>query len=149
MKTQAKGKFEVKSWDEKTWDGQPWNEVQGAKLTQANVTKVFTGDIEGEATLRQLSAYNEDGSATFFGLEQIIGSISGKKGSFVAQSSGTYDPKTGSVDIKWSVVPGSGTEELKGLCGEGNYIAKHEDYPYVTIELEYFFDKEIVKSFTS
>jgi hypothetical protein len=40
----ANGRFAIKSWDEK-----PFSEGDGLpKLTKANVTKTFTGEIEGK-----------------------------------------------------------------------------------------------------
>ncbi len=49
MSTHVTGTVETRSWAEQTWDGQPWNEVSGAKLTHANVTTAFHGDIKGES----------------------------------------------------------------------------------------------------
>jgi hypothetical protein len=48
------------------------------------------------------------------------------------QSTGTYDPKKGVADMQLTVVPGSGTGELKGIQGQGSYAAVHGDQqPYV------------------
>ncbi|MCL4294981.1 MAG: DUF3224 domain-containing protein [Anaerolineae bacterium] len=56
----AAGTLETKSWDEKTWDGQPGNEVSGVKLTRANVTAAFHGDIAGESRQEWLMSYRLD-----------------------------------------------------------------------------------------
>jgi hypothetical protein len=139
MSTLAKATFAVKSWDEKTWEGKPWNEVPGAKLTHAVTTKTYQGDIEGEGTSQSLTTYLDDGSATFVGLERVIGRLGDRAGSFVLQSSGSYDPGTGVAQATWFVVPGSATEDLRGLRGEGSYVARHEDYPNVPLTLDYEF----------
>jgi hypothetical protein len=138
MSKQATGTYAIKSWDEKTWDGKLWNEVSGAKLTHAIVTQAFSGGIEGTATSQDLMAYSSDSYASFVGLHQVTGSIDGRSGSFVLQSSGTYADST--ARVTWFVVPGSGTGELAGLRGQGGYTAGHEDYPNVAYTLEYDFE---------
>jgi hypothetical protein len=134
----ATGKFEIKSWDEKTWEGKPWSEVSGAKLTHAVITNAFHGDIEGEGTSESLMMYPDDNSANFVGLQKVVGRIGDRAGSFVLQVSGTF--AEGIARATWFVVPGSGTEYLSGLRGEGGYVAKHADYPNVPITLDYDFE---------
>jgi hypothetical protein len=56
----------------------------------------------------------------------------------VLQVSGTFADGVARAD--WFVVPGSGTEDLSGLRGEGGYVAKQADYPNVPITLEYDFE---------
>lgn len=141
MSAQATGAYTVASWDEKTWDGKPWNEVPGSKVTHSLVTQTFTGGIEGQAECQQLVAYSGDSYASFVGLHRVTGSVAGRSGSFVLQSSGTYEDNTARVN--WFVVPGSGTGELAGLRGQGGYVAAHEDYPNVPYTLEYDFAPQI------
>jgi hypothetical protein len=112
--------------------------VKGAKLTHAITTELFHGGIEGESVGHSLMTYNEDGFATIVGLQTIEGRLAGKSGRFIMQSSGTYDPKKGVADMKLTIVPGSGTGELKGIRGEGSYAAVHGDQqPY---QLDYDLD---------
>jgi hypothetical protein len=130
MSTQAKATFEMKSWDEKTWEGQPAHGVSGAKLTRASVTNAFHGDVEGQSTLEYLMAYADDGSASFVGLERVVGKVGGRSGSFVLQHTGTFTG--GTVKGSYSVVPGSGTGELRGLRGQGSTTLPGEapEYPF-------------------
>lgn len=137
MSTQAKGTFEIKSWDEKTWEGKSWNEVTGAKLTHARVTTVLHGDIEGEATAQSLMVYRDDGTASYVGLERVVGQIGNRSGSFVWQSEGTF--AEGAANTTWTVVPGSGTGDLTGLRGEGRYTAHHGQQP-VPFTFDYDFE---------
>lgn len=141
MHKQATGLYSIKSWDEKTWDGAPWNEVPGSKVTHALVMQTFTGGIEGAAIYRQLAAYSGDAYASFVGLHHITGSVEGRSGSFVLQSSGIYTDNT--ARVTWFVVPGSGTGELAGLRGQGGYTASHGDYPNVPYALEYDFETQV------
>ena len=125
MTTHAAVKFSIKSWDEKTWDGRNWKEVPGAKLTHAAVTKAYQGDIEGESTSHSLTTYDAQGSAHYVGLEQVMGKIGARAGSFVLQVTGSYDAVSGLARAEWSVLPGSGTEALAGLTGTGGFVAGH------------------------
>ncbi len=132
MSKRATATFQVKSWDEK-----PYNEIdEGPKLTRASVTKSFRGDIEGEGTLEYLMIHRDDGSASFVGLERVVGRVGDRSGSFVLQHSGTFEG--GTAKATWFVVLGSGTGDLRGLRGEGGFASAHaEDYP---ITLEYDFE---------
>jgi Protein of unknown function (DUF3224) len=130
MSTHGTGNFEGKSWDEK-----PYSEVEGGqKLTHTHITNAFHGDIEGEGTLEYLMVYHADGSATYFGLERVVGRIGNRSGSFVLQHSGIYED--GAARTQWLVVPGSGTGDLRSLRGDGGFIARHGQ-PQTAYTLDY------------
>ena len=119
MKQNANGRFAIQSWDEK-----PYSEGPGLpKLTRASVTKIFTGDIEGEGQVEYLMMYRADGSATFVGLERFVGRIGGKSGTFVLQRSGVFE--NGQAKESYAVVGESATGELAGLRGEGRSEVGH------------------------
>ena len=119
MKHVANAQFTIKGWDEK-----PYGEGQDLpKLTRAAVTKTFAGDIVGEGHVEYLMMYRGDGSATFVGLERIVGQVAGKTGSFVLQRTGVFE--NGEAKESYVVVPGSGTGELRGLRGEGTSAVGH------------------------
>ncbi|MEV4395821.1 DUF3224 domain-containing protein [Nonomuraea sp. NPDC049607] len=127
MTTQGKGSYQITGWDEK-----PYEEKKGQpKLSQAHVTNAWSGDIEGEGHAEYLMAYASDTEASFVGLQKVVGSIRGKKGSFVLQATGTFDGGVAKAD--WSVVPNSGTDELKGLSGKGGYVSKTDGSAEVTL----------------
>ena len=129
----ATGTFEGKSWDEK-----PYHEVEGLpKLTRASVTNAFHGDIEGEGTLEYLMVYPNNDTASFIGLERVVGRLGGRSGSFVLQHSGVYEDSV--AKSAWSVVPGSGTGDLRGLRGEGGFSARHGEQQ-VAFTLDYDFE---------
>jgi len=117
--TRANARFAIKSWDEKPYSEGP----DLPKLTRASVVKTLTGDIEGEGRVEYLMTYRSDGSATFVGLERIVGRIGGKAGSFVLQRTGVFE--NGRAKESYSVVPGSATGALKGLRGEGSTDVGH------------------------
>ena len=130
MKQTANARFAIKNWDEK-----PYSEGQDLpKLTRASVTKALTGDIEGEGHVEYLMMYRDDGSATFIGLERVSGRIGGKSGTFVLQRLGVFE--SGQAKESYSVIPGSGTGDLRGLGGDGQSSVGHGlEHPF-TLEYE-------------
>jgi Protein of unknown function (DUF3224) len=131
-KTHATGRIEVK-----TYEPQPYEEVnEGPNLVEIQVTETFSGDIEGEGVVRFLQAVRKDGSASFVGIERVTGSVEGRTGSFLLQDAGTLEGNT--VRGGWFVIPGSGTEELSGLRGEGGFTAELGQHASIT--LDYWFE---------
>ena len=130
MTSHGKGKFHVTGWDEK-----PYDEKNGQRLTETHVTETFEGDIEGESTVDYLMAYPDESYAAIVGLQRVKGSVAGKRGSFVLQTTGRFENGTAKCD--WSVVPGSGTDELAGLTGEGSF--RTDDTGSATYKFDYAF----------
>jgi hypothetical protein len=130
MKKSAQARFAITSWDEKAYS----EGGQLPKLTRASVIKNYTGDIEGEGQVEYLMMYRGDGTAVCIGLERVVGRIGGRAGSFVLQRTGVFEG--GLAKEAYSVVPGSATDELTGLRGEGNSAVGHaKDYPF-TLDYE-------------
>ena len=133
---QVTGTYGIKAWDEKTWDGKDRAEQPGAKLTHAVVTFTFQGGIEGEGNVHYLMTYRDDANATYVGLQQIVGRLGDRSGSFVTLVNGVFED--GAATSTWSVVPGSGTGGLRGLRGEGSTVAHHGDSQPFTFD--YYFE---------
>ena len=132
-KTQrASGHIEVK-----TYVPSPFDEIKdGPALVEIQVTETFSGDIQGEGTVRFIQAASGDGSASFVGIERVRGSLAGRQGSFLLQDSGTLVGKE--VNGTWFVVPRSGTGQLTGLRGDGGFKARLGQN--ATIWLDYYFE---------
>lgn len=132
MRKRATVTFEIKKWDEK-----PYDEFDGGrKLTRANIKKSFSGDIQGEGSLEYLMTYADDGTASFVGMERIVGSLGDRSGSFVLQHTGTFEGGISKGSLL--VVPGSATGELVGLLGEGSFALGHgQEYLFT---LDYHFE---------
>lgn len=131
-KKHATGKFELKNWDEKPYD------EDGPKLTRVTATVAYQGEIKGEGQLAYLMMYREDETATYVSMERITGSIGDRKGSFVVEGRGAFED--GAATVKWTVVPGSGTDDLANISGTGGFKSVHGD-KYTNVELDYSFDK--------
>jgi Protein of unknown function (DUF3224) len=130
MTTQATGTFELQSWDE-----QPYAELDGGKLTRATVRQAFSGDIEGDGLVEWLMCYRADETADFVGLVRVAGRIGDRAGDFVLRTVGTYDGREANGD--WTVVPGSGSGDLRGLRGTGGFSAPHGPKGNTTLEYEF------------
>jgi len=78
--------------------------------------KKFSGDLEASARGQMLSAgTSTKGSAGYVAIDQVTGTLEGRKGGFVLQHSGCMN--RGAPTLSILVVPDSGTDELTGLTG--------------------------------
>ena len=134
MPSQAKATFTITSWKET-----PIHAGDGlVKVTQASVTQSIEGDLIGQGTIEFLMSYREDGSATYVGIQRVVGTLGGRSGAFVLLGEGAYEQSKGTATIVWRVAPGSGTGDLHGLAGEGRAVATHT--PPGALTLTYAFD---------
>jgi hypothetical protein len=131
-KLRATGRTEVKSYRPTPYDEQ----ADGPSLLEIRVSETFSGDIEGEGTVRVTQALRKDGSASLVGIERVRGAIGVRKGTFLLQVSGELVGKELKAD--WFVVPGSGTGDLRGLRGEGGFKAQVGEQG--SIWLDYYFE---------
>ncbi len=127
----ATGKIQVKSWE-----SIPFNTIGGPSLNELRATEDFVGDIVGEGTARMLQTLRADGSASYVAVERVVATVEGRSGTFVLQDEGTLDGTR--VKGTWFVVAGSGTGDLAGIRGEGDFhaeLGQHADYT-----LNYWFE---------
>jgi hypothetical protein len=129
MSTHITGTFKYTSWDENAYE----ELSNGRRLTRASVAQDLSGDLEGEGSAEWLMCYRPDKTATFVGLQRLTGRLAGRDGSFVVESHGTFDGEL--ARGRWTIVPGSGTDELRDIQGEGTWEAPHG--PEATFELDY------------
>ena len=82
-----------------------------------SIDKTFHGELEAISKGEMLSVMTStQGSAGYVAVEQVIGNLSGKKGSFVLQHFGTMSK--GEDRLILEVVPDSASGELSGLVGK-------------------------------
>jgi hypothetical protein len=88
----------------------------GLTLSRFSLDKQFRGDLEGTSKGEMLAAGTPvKGSAGYVAIEQVLGTLQGRRGSFMLLHIGTM--ANGSQQLTISVVPDSGTGELVGLSG--------------------------------
>jgi hypothetical protein len=132
MSSHATATFELTNWTEDSYD-----ERSGTpKLTRATVTKSLGGDLRGTTALEYLMAYREDGSADFVGLERIDGTLNDRSGTFVVEHVGSFSDGTARAQLR--ILAGTGTGALRGLRGDGSFVA--EGGPNGTMTLDYELD---------
>jgi len=89
----------------------------GVKLGRMSIEKTWNGDLKAKSKGEMLSAMTPvKGSAGYVAIEQVTGTLAGKKGSFVLQHYGIMDK--GKDRLILEVVRDSGTDELQGLTGK-------------------------------
>jgi Protein of unknown function (DUF3224) len=88
-----------------------------ARLGRLSIDKQFQGELEATSKGEMLTAGTPvKGSAGYVAIELVTGKLHGRSGSFILQHTGTMDKGRPSLTV--TVVPDSGTEELKGLSGK-------------------------------
>lgn len=103
--TRASGEFDVKVTP------QP-NDEFGAM----SIEKKYRGDLMATARGRMLTAGDASkGSGAYVAIENVTGTLQGKKGTFALHHVGVMDNNAQNLTV--AVVPGSGTGELAGLSG--------------------------------
>ena len=111
-RTRALARISVRSPQAK-----PCDQTAGPALMEISLSETFTGDIEGESTVRALQVLRDDQSASLVSLQRFRGRLAGRRGTFILQGSEIVE--NGKIKATWFVVPGSGTGDLPGLRGEG------------------------------
>ena len=88
----------------------------GIKIARMFLDKTFEGELNALSQGEMYSAVtNTPGSAGYVAIEQVIGTLAGKSGSFLLQHYGIMNE--GEAQLTLEVVPDSGCNELKGLSG--------------------------------
>jgi hypothetical protein len=96
-------------------------QAEGSQLARMSIDKQIVGDLVATTQGQMLSAMTDvKGSAGYVAIERVTGALHGRQGSFVLQHTGTMNK--GSPSLSVTVVPDSGTGELKGLVGEFKII---------------------------
>lgn len=105
----ARGTFDVRT------DPQP-ADTNGGPFSRLFLDKKYHGDLVATGKGHMLGAGTAvEGSAGYVALELVTGTLNGRRGSFILQHSGSM--KRGVMTLPVTVVPDSGTDELKGLAG--------------------------------
>lgn len=101
----------------------------GITLVRMLIHKTFRGGLEAISTGEMLSAMTAvQGSAGYVAVEQVVGRLSGKSGSFILQHFGIMSD--GERRLVLEVVPDSGSGELTGLRGKMAIRIEGEDHYY-------------------
>lgn len=109
----AKGTFDIADWNAQP----PFDDRDGISLGQVTLRKTFHGDLTATSVVTMLMATTEVAdSRSYVALERVEGTLDGRSGSFVVQHNAVSD--LGEQSLRVTVVPDSGTGELRGLRGQ-------------------------------
>jgi len=119
-------------------EAKPYDQTASPELMELCLSETFSGDIDGESTVRALQLLRTDTWASFVSVQRFRGRLGGREGTFVLQ--GSEIVANGTITATWFVVPGSGTGELCGLRGEGGFAGEFGKGSIAT--LDYWFDRD-------
>jgi hypothetical protein len=106
MSQTARGTFEVTITPRESDD----------PIGQLRIDKIWSGDLAGRGHGLMLSAGDPArGRAGYVALELVEGTLHGRSGSFALQQLGVM--RDGGQELRYEVVPGSGTGRLVGIDG--------------------------------
>ena len=112
---------------------QPLAPAPAEGLGRFSIDKQIHGDLEATSKGEMFSGGDlKKGEAGYVAIEVVTGTLAGKHGSFALQHSGTMDQN--GLKLSVTVVPGSGTGELKGIAGT---FAIHVENGQHSYDLEY------------
>jgi hypothetical protein len=108
---QIKGKFEVKSMP---LELDSLSKELG--LMKMKFEKNFEGELRAISTVSMIGTFSKEiNSGGYVAIERIEGELGSKKGSFYLQHSSSMSRGVPTQSI--SVIPDSGTDQLKGISG--------------------------------
>jgi expansin (peptidoglycan-binding protein) len=124
MPRTAQGIFEVK-----TAPLAPDEATAATSIGRFSLDKAYRGDLEGASAGEMLGGGNPaTGTAGYVAMEQVTGTLHGRRGSFALQHFGSM--QDGKFDLNVRVVPGSGTGELEGIAGDLTIIIESGKHSY-------------------
>jgi hypothetical protein len=132
MGSVIKTAFKIESWNEETYS----QAKDGPAFFRASVSQTYSGDLEAKSNIEYLMTTFSDDTSTFIGIEEILGELEGKSGSFLLEHDGTH--RDGVAKSEFVIIPNSGTGELAGIRGKGSYEATHET---AELTLDYYFEE--------
>lgn len=121
MTHHAAGTFEVKM--------APLGAGPAEGLMRISMDKQFHGSLEASGKGEMISGGDpKAGAAGYVAMELVTGRLDGRSGSFALQHSATMDASGQKMLI--TVVPGSSTEELKGMAGTFQIVIADGKHSY-------------------
>lgn len=106
------------TFDVKIAPVEPSEMAKAADTGRMTIDKSWTGGLAGTSKGEMLTGVTkENGSMAYVALERFTGAVDGHSGSLLfTHSADMLNGKPGKFDV--TVVPGSGTADLKGIAGQ-------------------------------
>lgn len=132
-KSAATAKITVKATKEEKFA----NESPDSRLVLLTINEVFEGDLDGTSLVHALKCRQDETSAYIVSMQLFQGRLGGRRGTFMLQ--GAEFVQGGVIEATWVVVPGSGTDELSNLRGDGGFRGHFGEGSTAT--LHYWFEQ--------
>jgi len=102
-RARAEAKITVQSSEAK-----PFDQTVSPASMEIRLSETFTGDIDGESSVRALQVLRDDQSACLVSMQRFRGKLRGRQGTFVLQGSEIVE--NGKIKATWFVVPIDGDQ---------------------------------------
>ena len=110
MSSRATCTFQIDGWSDSTYHDQ-----DGVKLSRAQLTKTFHGDLEATSSVELLGAQGQpETSRAYVAMERVVGRLGGRSGSFVLLHTATAAVDGGLT--RWVIVPDCATASCAGCA---------------------------------
>ena len=107
--------------------------TEGNNLGRMRIEKNYSGELTASGHGEMLSVRTAvPQSAGYVAIEQVTGTLAGKRGSFILQHYGLMSPDGESLTME--IVPDSGTGEWQGIAGRLTIQRTGDEHAY---QLEY------------
>jgi hypothetical protein len=121
----ASGTFEVKLTPQQADN----DAARKASVARMSLEKQFTGQLQGTSSGEMLACGDGTTSGAYVAIEKVTGTLAGHNGSFMLVHHALMKEATAQA---WTVtvVPDSGTDQLKGLTGTMKIIIEKGKHSY-------------------
>jgi hypothetical protein len=124
----ARGPFDVKTTAQALSE-----KVADPTLGRMSLDKQYHGDLEASGKGEMLTvSTGVKGSGVYVAVERVTGTLQGRKGSFALYHTGVMT--RGTPELRITVVPDSGTDQLAGIAGTLSIQIENGKHSY---DLEY------------
>ena len=118
MTHSARGSFTI---DHQESTPAPWD---GGAMSRTRFTKTFSGELVGSSVVETIMLKGDgDGPMAYVGLERIACAVGERTGTFLLLHSATANGAEHTT--LWTIVPGSGTDDLRGIRGTFQILDQH------------------------
>lgn len=114
-------KFTIANWQEREVSIGNNNK---SLIRSATIKKRYTGVLQGDSVTHYSLYYFNERHALFSGLETFTGQYQNLAGQFVLHHEGHF--KHAEANASLTILPGSGTEQLRSITGTAYFIAGHQ-----------------------
>lgn len=121
----AKGPFEIKLEPQKD---------ESAPAGRMIINKTYSGDLVGSGIGQMISKRTVSGSAVYYAIEEFVGMVNGKSGSFTLGHRGVMSKESRFLEV--IILDGTGEGELNNITGSMKIIQEGGNHSYeLTYEL--------------